>query len=51
MVLLIFHLFIDVNPFGAFAGDGPMNDGSSRRGPPNQGGNRGGVRDENRIFC
>jgi len=38
------NLVLDVNPFGAFAGDGPMNGGPSNRG------NRGGVSDENRIF-
>jgi hypothetical protein len=42
-------LFLDVNHFGAFAGDGPMDGGSSRGGLSNRG-NRGGVSDENRIF-
>ncbi len=44
-----FCLNLDVNQFGPFAGDSPMDGGSSRGGPSNRG-NRGGVSDENEIF-
>ena len=40
-------LVIDVNSFGALAGDGPFNSGPPPRGGASNRGNRGGVSDEN----
>ena len=37
-------MLIDVNKFGAFAGQGPMDSGSMRGGPSNRG--SGGVSDK-----